>query len=137
MGWLWKDKSEDAVTSPDNAVTSPESDVSTDQNPNTSNLEYRSKTVWKSKCRTEEVEPGKFVMKCVNSKDITSYRCGRLVKVNSNVEHTEEDVTEQVLKGSLSTGPRPVQINESEYVFTGPLCRLVGAAKEIKDRIFG
>ncbi|KAF5473452.1 hypothetical protein F2P56_010061 [Juglans regia] len=56
-----------------------------------------------SKCRTEEVEPGKFIKKCEKTEQVFRDCIGKPVEVvMSNKEYTEDDVTDEVLKGSVS-----------------------------------
>ncbi|KAL5999271.1 hypothetical protein ACLOJK_040721 [Asimina triloba] len=56
----------------------------------------------KSHCGTEEVEPGKFVRKCMKTEQLLRFCVGRPVEVvESNSEYTEDDVTEDMARGSL------------------------------------
>ncbi|KAG4928512.1 hypothetical protein JHK85_054998 [Glycine max] len=50
--------------------------------------------------RTEEVESGKFVRKCEKTEEILRNCIGKPAEVlQSNKEYTEEDITDEVLKG--------------------------------------
>ncbi|XP_042014703.1 fra a 1-associated protein-like isoform X2 [Salvia splendens] len=58
--------------------------------------------VVRSQCRTEEIEPGKFVRKCEKTEQIFKDCVGRPTEmVESNKEYTEEDVTDQMVKAYL------------------------------------
>ncbi|XVE75840.1 hypothetical protein DITRI_Ditri12bG0123700 [Diplodiscus trichospermus] len=130
MGWVWKDEPENAVES-------------TAQNGD----RCSTRKVVRSQCKTEEVEPGKFVRKCEKTEEVLRECVGRPVEVlQSNKEYTEDDVTEQVLRGNLS-GPRHVEglfdfpglrndLEEMERLFSGGVNRFFGAADEMKNSFF-
>ncbi|KAJ6425682.1 hypothetical protein OIU84_026289 [Salix udensis] len=60
MGWVWRDDDE--------------SDDSFPKNPNSSSSSSgevcSTRTVVRSQCKTEEVEPGKFVRKCERTEEV-------------------------------------------------------------------
>ncbi|XP_065847190.1 fra a 1-associated protein-like [Euphorbia lathyris] len=58
MGWVWKDDFNSSLPSGDLSSSSGGKACST-------------RTVVKSQCRTEEVEPGKFIRKCEKTEDVT------------------------------------------------------------------
>ncbi|CAH8382016.1 unnamed protein product [Eruca vesicaria subsp. sativa] len=93
MGWVWKDDS--SVSNPDNDLTDqPLGGSAADGNCSTT-------TVVRSKCKTEEVEPGKFVRKCDKTEEILRHCFGKPSEVVQSItEHTEEDVTNQMVRGS-------------------------------------
>ncbi|CAL9042862.1 fra a 1-associated protein-like [Musa acuminata AAA Group] len=56
--------------------------------------------VVRSTCRTEEVQPGRFVRKCEKTEQTLKDCVGRPVElVESKTEHTEDDVTDEVTGG--------------------------------------
>ncbi|OIW05180.1 hypothetical protein TanjilG_19811 [Lupinus angustifolius] len=90
MGWVWHD---DDVEH--NALSSSH-DVTSEQ--------CSTRKIVKSQCRTEEVEPGKFIRKCEKTEELLRDCVGRPAEVvQSNKEYTEEDVTNEVLKGGSIT----------------------------------
>ncbi|KAK6126520.1 hypothetical protein DH2020_039754 [Rehmannia glutinosa] len=90
MGWLWKNDDSDYISSSSN----PRGDDNSDP--------CATRKVVRSQCRTEEVEPGKFIRKCEKTEQIFKDCLGRPSEiVQSNKEYTEEDVTEQMVKGSF------------------------------------
>ncbi|CAK9160850.1 unnamed protein product [Ilex paraguariensis] len=103
--------------------------------------------VVKSQCRTEEVEPGKFVRKCDKTEQIFKDCVGRPSEVvQSNEEYTEEEVTEQMMKGSFHMdsielgpfkfpGPR-CDVETIERSFFGGLSRFFEAADEMTNGFF-
>ncbi|XWS43319.1 hypothetical protein CRYUN_Cryun16bG0092700 [Craigia yunnanensis] len=113
MGWVWKDEPNEAVES-----TARDGD------------RCSNRKVVRSQCRTEEVEPGKFVRKCEKTEEVLRECIGRPVEVlQSNKEYTEDDVTEQVLKGNFSSGSQHV---EGAFDFPG----LHSDMEEIERRFF-
>ena len=62
MGWVWKDDE------PDESNSSA-GDVSDSRNPRSGDRCSTRKVV-KSQCRTEEVEPGKFIRKCEKTEEL-------------------------------------------------------------------
>ncbi|KOM39558.1 hypothetical protein LR48_Vigan03g294000 [Vigna angularis] len=82
MGWVWSDDNSDDLRR----------DISSEGCSTT--------RVVKSQCRTEEVESGKFVRKCEKTEELLRNCIGKPVEVlQSNKEYTEEDITDEVLKG--------------------------------------
>ncbi|KAF3442776.1 hypothetical protein FNV43_RR16693 [Rhamnella rubrinervis] len=138
MGWIWSDE-------PD-GLSSSVCALSDYQSPNPSSDGDRCSTrkVVRSQCKTEEVEPGKFIRKCNKTEEILRDCVGRSVEVvESNREYSEEDVTDEVLKGSLSVesgvfdfpGLRS-DIDAIERSLFDGLSRFFGAAEEMKDGFF-
>ncbi|CAH8387225.1 unnamed protein product [Eruca vesicaria subsp. sativa] len=110
MGWVWRDD-EDASNAGRNDVTNHQTlgDSAAEVNCSTS-------TVVRSKCKTEEVEPGKFVRKCDKTEEILRHCFGKPSEVvQSTTEHTEEDVTDQMVRGSTL----PNQFEENPLNFPG------------------
>ncbi|KAF4369070.1 hypothetical protein F8388_013399 [Cannabis sativa] len=98
MGWIWRD---DDLESP------PPGDFPRFQNPNPSAHadSCTTRKVVTSNCRTDEVQPGKFVRKCEKTEQLLRDCVGRPPEiVQSNKEYTEDDVTDQVLRGSSPLG---------------------------------
>ncbi|KAJ1392759.1 hypothetical protein SESBI_35586 [Sesbania bispinosa] len=135
MGWVW-------------------SDDDNDNQLNTRNSAERcsTKKIVRSQCRTEEVESGKFIRKCEKTEEVLRNCIGRPVEVlQSNKEYTEEDVTDEVLKGgsvtfssSNSSSDRGVfdfpglrsDIEVMERNLFGGLNRFFEAAEEMKNGFF-
>ncbi|KAL1541452.1 fra a 1-associated protein [Salvia divinorum] len=103
--------------------------------------------VVRSQCRTEEVEPGKFVRKCEKTEQIFKDCVGRPTEmVESNKEYTEEDVSDQMVKGSFSfksTEPESTRfpglrsdIEAIERNLFGSINRFFEAADEVKNDFF-
>ncbi|KAK8488472.1 hypothetical protein V6N13_025050 [Hibiscus sabdariffa] len=122
MGWVWKDEPNDAAE-----ATARDGD------------RCSTRKVVRSNCKTEEVEPGKFVRKCEKTEEVLRECVGRPVEVlQSNKEYTEEDVTEQMVKGNLSSGAFdfPGLRNDLEGIereFFGGVNRFFDAAEEMKN----
>ncbi|XP_050383464.1 fra a 1-associated protein [Argentina anserina] len=94
MGWVWRDDDNDGVN-PSASDVIPRSDGD----------RYSTRKVVRTQCKTEEVEPGKFIRKCEKTEELLRDCVGRPVEVvQSNKEYTEDDVTDQVMKGSVSFG---------------------------------
>ncbi|KAK6942509.1 hypothetical protein RJ641_027886 [Dillenia turbinata] len=75
------------------------------QNPRFSADRCSTRRIVRSHCNTEEVEPGKFVRKCEKTEQLFKECSGRPAEmVQSNKEYTEEDVTDEVVKGYNSLG---------------------------------
>lgn len=131
MGWVWKDEPSDAVES-----TARDGD------------RCSTRKVVRSQCKTEEVEPGKFVRKCEKTEELLRECVGRPLEVlKSNKEYTEDDVTDQVLKGTFSSDSQHVEgafdfpglrsdMEEIERRFLGGINRFFGAAEGMKDSFF-
>ncbi|XP_059463518.1 fra a 1-associated protein [Corylus avellana] len=91
MGWVWRDDEEDEIDSSAGGVSS--------------GKRCATRKVLKSQCRTEEVERGKFIRKCEKTEQVLRECVGKPVEVvEFNKEYTEDDVTDEVVKGSLSFG---------------------------------
>ncbi|KAH8485449.1 hypothetical protein H0E87_027038 [Populus deltoides] len=137
MGWVWRDDDE--------------SDDSFQKNPNYSSSSSgevcSTRTVVRSQCKTEEVEPGKFVRKCEKTEEVLRDCLGKPVEVlKSNKEYTEDDVTEQVVRGLLHPGKFEDvpfdfhglrgDIQDIERHFLGGINRFFEAAEEMKNNFF-
>ncbi|KAK7244765.1 hypothetical protein RIF29_39591 [Crotalaria pallida] len=86
MGWVWQEDEDEDDGKRNNAVSASEG--------------CSTRKIVKSQCRTEEVEPGKFIRKCQKTEELLRDCVGRPVEVvQSNKEYTEEDVTDEVIKG--------------------------------------
>ncbi|PWA63485.1 hypothetical protein CTI12_AA311760 [Artemisia annua] len=130
MGWVWKDEEDD-----------------NDQGEISSRSEERCSTrrMVSTQCRTEEVEPGKFIKKCEKTEQILKDCVGRPSEVvQSNKEYTEEDVTDQIKNGgSLSSEVAPFDfpglrsdIDAIERNLFGNMNRFFEAAEEMKNGFF-
>ncbi|KAL1821197.1 hypothetical protein ACET3Z_016066 [Daucus carota] len=139
MGWVWKDD-----------VDNGDGDVDTSPGQLSSTAEYRcyTKKIVSSNCKTEEVEPGKFIRKCEKTEQLIKDCVGRPSEVlQSNKEYTEEDITEQVLKGSSSIGSSPSEmfsfpglrsdIDAIEKGIFSSMHRFFDAAEEMRNGFFG
>ncbi|ESQ52213.1 hypothetical protein EUTSA_v10017281mg [Eutrema salsugineum] len=108
MGWVWRDDSSASDAGYD-VTDQPLGNSAADGNCSTS-------TVVRSKCKTEEVEPGKFVRKCDKTEEILRHCFGKPSEVvQSTTEHTEEDVTDQMVRRSAL----PNQFEENPLNFPG------------------
>jgi len=139
-GWEWKDEED---------VSSQSGDVD-ESKPSRSGNRCSTRKIISSHCRTEEVEPGKFVRKCEKTEQIFKDCFGRPSEVvQSNKEYTEEDVTDQVVEGSfplgssssLTNGPFDFpglrsDIEAIERSFFGGVNRFLEAAEEMKNGFF-
>ncbi|VVB02263.1 unnamed protein product [Arabis nemorensis] len=109
MGWVWRDDSPASGTGNDITDQPLGGDSAADGNCSTT-------TVVRSKCKTEEVEPGKFVRKCDKTEEILRHCLGKPSEVvQSTTEHTEEDVTDQMTNRSAL----PNQFEENPLNFPG------------------
>ncbi|XP_023539788.1 uncharacterized protein LOC111800367 [Cucurbita pepo subsp. pepo] len=143
MGGVWRGASGE--------LDSPAGDGVTSNNPSTWSSGDRCSTrkVVKSQCKTEEVEPGKFVRKCERTEEILRDCIGRPVEViQSNREFTEEDVTNEVVNNrSFSSGSSEYQpfnfpglrsdIEAIEHSLFGSMKGFFDAAEEIRNGFFG
>ncbi|GER44818.1 Mal d 1-associated protein [Striga asiatica] len=126
MGWLWKNDGTDNVSSSSG-------DHGGDHR--------ATRKVVSSQCRTEEVEPGKFIRKCEKTEQIFKDCIGRPSEmVQSTKEYTEEDVTEQMTKGpfpseSYFPGLRR-DIEGIEQDLFGGMSRFFEAAEDLKNEFF-
>ncbi|KAK9072726.1 hypothetical protein SSX86_009161 [Deinandra increscens subsp. villosa] len=142
MGWVWKDD--------DDGEDDRNSDEINDfegLNPG-SEPQCSTRKIISSQCRTEEVEPGKFIKKCEKTEQVLRDCVGRPSEVvQSNKEYTEEDVTEQITNGSLSSQVAPFDfpglrsdIEAIERSLFGNMNRFFEAAEDMKNgflNIFG
>ncbi|XP_072952309.1 fra a 1-associated protein [Typha angustifolia] len=108
MGWKWvEDEPSGAVTcgrgfGEIGDIVSP--------NPRSEQERCSTRRLMRSTCRTEEVEPGRFIKKCEKTEEILRDCIGRPAEVvESRTEQTEEDVTDEVKQGSLSFGNRTAE----------------------------
>ncbi|PIA54201.1 hypothetical protein AQUCO_00900628v1 [Aquilegia coerulea] len=153
MGWVWKDEEEDDKSSSSSALGIRGNDL---QNPNPSfsnNNSSSTQKVIRSQCKTEQVEPGKFVRKCQKTEEIfKSCAAGKpLELVKSNTEYTEDDVTNEMTRGGsssplFSSEDKPFNfpglrsdIEAIEKSISGGLGHFFDAAEEMKGffQIFG
>ncbi|KAF5197886.1 Mal d 1-associated protein [Thalictrum thalictroides] len=145
MGWVWKDD-EDTSSS---AIGIRGNDNNDLQNPNSSFSSSTQKVV-RSQCKTEQVEPGKFVRKCEKTEEIFK-SCGAgkpLELVKSNTEYTEDDVTNEMTRGGssfslFSSEDKPFNfprlrsdIEAIEKSLSGGLGHFLDAAEEMKNGFF-
>ncbi|XP_057506218.1 fra a 1-associated protein [Actinidia eriantha] len=143
MGWVWKDEADDHDERP---YAAPEFD---NANPRSSGGDDHCSTrkIVQSHCRTEEVEPGKFVRKCEKTEQIFRDCAGRPSEVvQSNKEYTEEDVSDQMKKGSFPLESSDLvpfdfpglrsDIEAIERSLFGGLGRFFEAAEEMKNGFF-
>ncbi|KAK9079238.1 hypothetical protein SSX86_000908 [Deinandra increscens subsp. villosa] len=140
MGWLWNDDDDDDRNS---------GEINEFQGLNPrSDARCSTRKMISSKCRTEEVEPGKFIKKCEKTEQLLKDCVGRPSEVvQSNKEYTEEDVTEQITKGSLpmqSSERTPFDfpglrsdIESIERDFFGNMDRFFEAAEDMTKGLFG
>ncbi|CAL9026227.1 unnamed protein product [Prunus brigantina] len=135
MGWVWRDDEDD------------NNSTAGDINPRSDGERCSTRKVVKTQCKTEEVEPGKFVRKCEKTEQLLRDCAGRPVEVvQSNKEYTEDDVTEEVLKGSVYLGSSQhgafdfpglrSDIEDIERTFMGGLSRFFDAAEEMRNGFF-
>ncbi|KAK4478820.1 hypothetical protein RD792_014320 [Penstemon davidsonii] len=144
MGWVWKNDDEagyDFSSVGDhgelNGLSKP--DGRGDGN------HCATRKVVKSQCHTEEVEPGKFIRKCEKTEQVFKDCIGRPSEmVQSNKEYTEEDVTDEMVKGSFSLDVDPghrfpglrSDIEAIERDIFGGISRFFEAAEEMKNEFF-
>nr|XP_043608943.1 fra a 1-associated protein [Erigeron canadensis] len=138
MGWVWKDDDEDSS-----------GEIYGGNNPRSDGVACSTRKIVSSQCRTEEVEPGKFIKKCEKTEQVLKDCLGRPSEVvHSNKEYTEEDVTEQMTKGSSfprqSSELTPFDfpglrsdIESIERNFFGNMNRFFEAAEDMTKGIFG
>ncbi|KAD5508547.1 hypothetical protein R6Q59_030811 [Mikania micrantha] len=135
MGWVWNDDDDDRSSGEINEFQ--------DLNP-VSEHRCSTRKIISSQCRTEEVEPGKFIKKCEKTEQILKDCVGRPSEVvQSNKEYTEEDVTEQIKSGSLSSQVTPFDfpglrsdIEAIERNLFGNMNRFFEAAEDMKNGFF-
>ncbi|CAA3022181.1 Hypothetical predicted protein [Olea europaea subsp. europaea] len=145
MGWVWKNDDEsDSISS--SAGDSGEFNGSLNPRDDGNGDHCATRRILSSQCRTEEVEPGKFIRKCEKTEKIFKDCVGRPSEmVQSNKEYTEEDVTDHVVKGipleSSEQGPFHFpglrgDIEAIERSFFGGINRFFEAAEEMKNDFF-
>ncbi|CAL1372258.1 unnamed protein product [Linum trigynum] len=143
MGWVWKDddESEEFKSSSSAGEVEAYKKQSSDEVCST-------RKVVRSNCKTEEVEPGKFLRKCEKTEEVLRECLGKPTEVlKSNKEYTEEDVTEMMSKGSFQAGSHDWEggpfsfpglrsdIGELESHFQGHFDRFFQAAEEMKNSL--
>ncbi|KAJ4971150.1 hypothetical protein NE237_004249 [Protea cynaroides] len=97
MGWEWRDEADDNSSS-----LGPAGVGDTETSSFRSGDRCSTRRTVKSQCKTEEVEPGKFVRKCEKTEEILKDCIGRPVEVvKSTTEYTEDDVTNEMAKRSF------------------------------------
>ncbi|KAL0308236.1 UNVERIFIED_CONTAM: Fra a 1-associated protein [Sesamum radiatum] len=143
MGWVWENDDDSdyaSSSSGDVAEFLGSSNVAVDG----AGGRCATRKVVTSQCRTEEVEPGKFIRKCEKTEQVFKDCVGRPSKmVQSNQEYSEEDVTDQMVKGSFpfesaEHGPSyfPGLRNDIEAIernFVDGIVRFFQAAEGMKD----
>ncbi|CAN1772507.1 Fra a 1-associated protein [Linum perenne] len=146
MGWVWRDddESEDRKSSSAAGEIDEENKVSS-----WSDQSCSTRKVLRSSCKTEEVEPGRFVQKCEKTEEVLRECLGKPTEVlESKKEYTEEDVTDLMTKGSFPVNRRETEggpftfpglqsdISELEHHFAGHFDRFFQAAEEMKNSLF-
>ncbi|KAJ0714667.1 hypothetical protein HanPI659440_Chr13g0492041 [Helianthus annuus] len=138
MGWVWNEDDDD------HHQNSGEINEFHDLNGG-SEARCSTRKIISSQCRTEEVEPGKFIKKCEKTEQLLKDCVGRPSEVvQSNKEYTEEDVTEQVTKGSLPMQSSPFNfpglrsdVEAIERDLFGNMDRFFEAAEDMTKGLFG
>ncbi|MED6124209.1 hypothetical protein PIB30_056918 [Stylosanthes scabra] len=135
MGWVWSD--DDHHNTNGNANSN--SSVAVGEQCST-------RRIVRSQCKTEEVDPGKFIKKCEKTEELFRDCVGKPTEVvQSNKEYTEEDVTDEVLRGGrFASSDRGVfnfpglrsDIEDMERSIFGGLSHFFGAAEEMKNGLF-
>ncbi|KAK4345837.1 hypothetical protein RND71_036013 [Anisodus tanguticus] len=149
MGWVWKndDVSKDPGADDDFSLFKDfENPRSSSGSGGDGGKRCSTRKIVSTQCRTEETEPGKFIRKCEKTEQTFKDCIGRPSEmVQSNKEYTEEDVTDQMTKGSHSIessvpfdfpGLRS-DIENIERNFFSNLDRFFEAAEEMKNGFFG
>ncbi|KAM0951962.1 hypothetical protein DsansV1_C03g0031391 [Dioscorea sansibarensis] len=144
MGWKWADEPSDSLL-PGRGLGS----VGELENPNPRSMEDRCSTrrIVSTNCRTEEVEPGRFIRKCENKEQIFRDCVGRPTElVESRTEHTEDDVTDEIKSSVISFGssrPEPFnlpgfqsEIEAIERGFFRGFSHFLDAAEEMANDLF-
>ncbi|GAA0159770.1 hypothetical protein LIER_16475 [Lithospermum erythrorhizon] len=130
MGWVWKD---------DAPLTSSSAASNSDR--------CSTRKIISTQCRTEETEPGKFIKKCQNTEQIFRDCVGKPSELlQSNKEYSEEDVTDQMMKGSIpseSSDQRPFNfpglrsdIDAIERSLFSGFNRFFEAAEDMRNEFF-
>ncbi|XP_057438944.1 fra a 1-associated protein [Lotus japonicus] len=148
MGWVWSDDGGDGDGDDGQIISS----CNTSSGSGSDSERCSTKRIVRSQCRTEQVESGKFIRKCEKTEELIRICVGRPVEVlQSNNEYTEEDVTDEVVKGGSVTfgsssrssdghvfdfpGLRS-DIEVMERSLFGGLSRFFDAAEEMKNGFF-
>ena len=77
MGWVWRDDTDDS----DSFAAAADADKFNNSTSPSSSDWCSTRNVVRSHCKTEEVEPGKFVRKCERTEEILRDCIGRYVRV--------------------------------------------------------
>ncbi|KAJ8754532.1 hypothetical protein K2173_005693 [Erythroxylum novogranatense] len=138
MGWVWvDDESRSSAGDGDEKNTTVGFSI---------NEGCSTRTVVRSQCRTEEVEPGKFLRKCEKTEEILRNCVGKPVEViKLDKEYTEDDVTDLVVSGGqkLKSEGGPFEfsglrsdIEDIEHHLQRSFNHLRGLAEEMKRSVF-
>ncbi|XP_077245203.1 mal d 1-associated protein [Tasmannia lanceolata] len=138
MGWKWEDEEGGDSSSLGFGK------IGELRNPNPrSDDRCSTRRIVQSKCRTEEIEPGKFVRKCEKTEQLLKDCVGRPVEVvESNTEYTEDDITNEMIRGStsgLESFSFPGLRNDMDVLersVFGGLSHFLEAAQEMKNGFF-
>ncbi|XP_010263085.1 PREDICTED: uncharacterized protein LOC104601454 [Nelumbo nucifera] len=145
MGWVWKDET-------NNGSPSRFGGFGEIENPSSGSGDRCStRRIVKKQCKTEEVEPGKFIRKCEKTEEILRECVGRPVEViESNTEYSEDDITNEIVQGSSHLGSSVLEpfsfpglrgdIEAIERDVFGSFSRFFEAAEDMKNgffRVFG
>ncbi|KAL6559079.1 hypothetical protein OROHE_006448 [Orobanche hederae] len=147
MGWVWKNDDDDDFSSGGVPKFGDSSNPSGDGSSGDDGGHCATRKIVRSQCRTEEVEPGKFIRKCEKTEQLFKHSVGRPSEmVQSNKEYTEEDVTDQMVKGSFppaSAEHEPFyfpglrsDIQAIERGFLGGIGQFFQAAEQMKNDFF-
>lgn len=139
MGWKWNDDEEFGDSRGFGELGNP--------NPRGDVERCSTRRIVKSQCKTEEIEPGKFVRKCEKTEQLLRDCVGRPVEVvESNTEYTEDDVTNEVARGSFpfqSSGVGPFDfpglrndIENLERNTFSSITRFFDVAEGLKNEFF-
>ncbi|CAL9764847.1 unnamed protein product [Musa acuminata subsp. burmannicoides] len=142
MGWKWEDEENSGRGFGDIVNPNPKFLRSVEGKERCS-----TRRVVRSSCRTEEVEPGRFVRKCEKTEQTLRDCVGRPVEVvESKTEHTEDDVTDEVTRGSLPLDSPSLEpfnlpglrrdIEGIEQRLFGGIGHFLEAAEEITNEFF-
>ncbi|XP_068650542.1 fra a 1-associated protein [Aristolochia californica] len=107
MGWVWRD---DEMDEPRAGISDRGfGDIGELESSDTSSDHRCSmKKVVQSRCKVEEVEPGKFVNKCEKTEKLLRRCAGRPAEVVESItEYTEDDITDSMVRGSFAYKSTP------------------------------
>ncbi|OVA07198.1 hypothetical protein BVC80_1289g123 [Macleaya cordata] len=146
MGWEWKD--EEGETNSHLGFRGV-GDLDDARSPRSDEDRCSTRRIVKSQCKTEEVEPGKFIRKCEKTEQILKDCVGRPTEVvKSTTEYTEDDVTNDLGRGAFaldSSVGEPFNFNfpglrsdieAIERSMFGGLSRFFEGAEEMKNGFF-